>query len=156
MTAIVVLLFRFARAAPIASSMTVLRPTAIDVAPLAAGTKWRTAGSGFLGPRGMQTCLQGKKVAYGRCGQGDRDEGVLRSHQIHRGLRGCGQPEPDCARHAEKPIVELTTSTPLAQSFSAPCSHHVTAADLPFLRRHRRWVRLNYLSFDSRAMPRRL
>nr|AVH81717.1 hypothetical protein pTiC5.7_94 [Rhizobium rhizogenes]QCL10936.1 hypothetical protein pTiC6.5_94 [Rhizobium rhizogenes] len=136
--------------------MTVLRPTAIDVAPLAAGTKWRTAGSGFLGPRGMQTCLQGKKVAYGRCGQGDRDEGVLRSHQIHRGLRGCGQPEPDCARHAEKPIVELTTSTPLAQSFSAPCSHHVTAADLPFLRRHRRWVRLNYLSFDSRAMPRRL
>jgi hypothetical protein len=112
--------------------MTVLRPTAIDAAPLAAGTKWRTAGSGFLGPRGMRTCSQGKKVAYGRCGQGDRDEGVLRSHQINRGLRGCGLSEPDRSRHAARPIVELTTSTPLAQSFSGPCSHHVTAADLPF------------------------
>ncbi len=27
------------------------------------------AGSGFLGPRGMRTCSQGKKVAYGRCGK---------------------------------------------------------------------------------------
>nr|ASK48245.1 hypothetical protein [Agrobacterium radiobacter] len=40
--------------------------------------------------------------------------------------------EPDRPRHAARLIVELTTSTPLARSFSAPCSHYVTAADLPF------------------------
>lgn len=40
--------------------------------------------------------------------------------------------DPDRPRPTARPIVELTTSTPLAQSFSAPCSHHVTAADLQF------------------------
>lgn len=132
--------------------MTVLRPTAIDAAPLAAGTKWRTAGSGFLGPRGMRTCSQGKKVAYGRCGQGDRDEGVLRSHQINRGLRGCGLSEPDRPRHAARPIVELTTSTPLAQSFRDHAHTTSRLQTCSSLRRHRRWVRLHYRLFDSRAI----
>lgn len=120
--------------------------------PDGAGTKWRMAGSGFLGPRGMRTCSQGKKVADGGCGQGGRDEGVLRSHQIHRGLRGCGQPEPDCARHAERPFGEFTP----ARRWHDRYLHHAHATSrlrsCCSVRRLRRWVRLHYRPFDGRAI----
>jgi len=34
-----------------------------------AGMQWRTAGGGFLVPRGMRTCSQGKKADDTRCGR---------------------------------------------------------------------------------------
>ena len=37
-----------------------------------AGTTWRAAGSGFVAPRGMRTCSQGKKVVTGVAGRRSR------------------------------------------------------------------------------------
>ena len=85
-----------------------------------AETKWRAAGSSFLVSRGMRTCSQGKKVADGRCGRGDRDEVVLRSHQIHRGLRGCA-PLQSSKEHRSWPGVCLRS--PTATAVMAPLAH---------------------------------
>src|SRR3954454_14498015 len=50
----------FSRAAPIATSMAVVRPEAIDLHP-EGRNEWRAAGSDFLGPRGMVRSARGRK-----------------------------------------------------------------------------------------------
>ena len=121
--------------------MTVLRPTAIDAAPRR-GRNIVEDGREQLSwvPRGMRTCSQGKKVAYGHCGQGDRDEGVLRSHQINRGLRRRGQPEPDRPRHAARTIGDFAAS----RGWHDRYLHHAHATSrlrsCRSVRRLRRWV----------------
>ncbi|MCW8060485.1 hypothetical protein [Agrobacterium tumefaciens] len=54
------------RAAPIATSMTVGGPGAIDWHPKA-GTQWKAAGRGFLGSRGMTAQPAGEESLGGRC-----------------------------------------------------------------------------------------
>jgi hypothetical protein len=73
--------------------------------------------------RGMRTCSQGKKVVSGRCGQGDRDEGVLRSHQIHRGRVGVASSGwmecDDVSRIDDHPPSGCATFVPMLMPSSA-------------------------------------
>ncbi|OWV71196.1 hypothetical protein ATY76_31590 [Rhizobium sp. R339] len=86
-----ILFLRFVRAAPIAASMAVYGPGAIDAAPFGPERSGGRVGAAFLDREECEHSSQGKKVADGRCGMAIETKGALRSHQIHRGLRGCAR-----------------------------------------------------------------
>ena len=68
----------------------------------------------------MRTQFAGEESCGRPLRDGDRDEVVLRSHQIHRGLRGCG-PLQSSKEHRSWPGVHRRS--PTATAVMAPLSH---------------------------------